>query len=310
MDINSLIYFTEAVKDLNFTKTAQRLFISQQNLSNHISRLESHYGVELFERKPRLTLTYAGEVLLAYANNFRMSEDNLKSVLADIKEKEKGTLHIGGSPSRSSIILPALAEQFSQKYPNIELHFYHHHSDTLSKMMLDGELDFSIGIDKVNNPNLISKPLFKDSIYLMVSDQLLRKYYPEDADSLIEKSADGCRISDFIELPFVNIRLTNILRDCFRDADCEPKFIVTSNYPQFFLPNYYQNTAASIITRVSYMNIREYLSDNIHIFPIITGPRFSINDISFIRHKRKYLSQYGQYFLHLAEEYFQELSAM
>ena len=40
MDTNSLYYFAEAAKDMNFTKTAKRLFISQQNLSNHIMRLE------------------------------------------------------------------------------------------------------------------------------------------------------------------------------------------------------------------------------------------------------------------------------
>ena len=60
MDVNSLIYFIEASKDLNFTQTAKRLFISQQNLSNHIARLEEYYSVKLFERKPRLALTYAG----------------------------------------------------------------------------------------------------------------------------------------------------------------------------------------------------------------------------------------------------------
>ena len=52
MDTVSLIYFSEAAKDLNFTKTAQRLFISQQTLSNHIARLEEAYQVKLFERPP------------------------------------------------------------------------------------------------------------------------------------------------------------------------------------------------------------------------------------------------------------------
>lgn len=64
---NSLHYFAEAAKELNFTKTAKRLFISQQNLSHHIARLEEYFEVQLFERKPWLALTYAGEVLLAYA---------------------------------------------------------------------------------------------------------------------------------------------------------------------------------------------------------------------------------------------------
>lgn len=44
MDLISLYYFQELSKDLNMTRTAQRLYISQQTLSNHIHRLEQHYG--------------------------------------------------------------------------------------------------------------------------------------------------------------------------------------------------------------------------------------------------------------------------
>ena len=54
MDTLSLFYFSESAKDLNFTKTANRLYISQQNLSNHISRLEQMLGIALYERKPHL----------------------------------------------------------------------------------------------------------------------------------------------------------------------------------------------------------------------------------------------------------------
>ena len=39
MDLVSLYYFQELSKDLNMTRTAQRLYISQQTLSNHIHRL-------------------------------------------------------------------------------------------------------------------------------------------------------------------------------------------------------------------------------------------------------------------------------
>ena len=67
MDTISLYYFTEAAKDLNFTQTANRLFLSQQNLSSHIARLESKCGCKLFQRKPKVQLTYEGELFLAYA---------------------------------------------------------------------------------------------------------------------------------------------------------------------------------------------------------------------------------------------------
>ena len=54
MELNSLYYFSELAKDLNMTRTAQRLYISQQTLSNHIARLEDYYGTRLFNRKPSL----------------------------------------------------------------------------------------------------------------------------------------------------------------------------------------------------------------------------------------------------------------
>ena len=47
MDTQSLYYFSELAKDLHMTRTAERLFISQQTLSNHILRLEEYYGVRL-----------------------------------------------------------------------------------------------------------------------------------------------------------------------------------------------------------------------------------------------------------------------
>ena len=67
MNLLSLYYFVELAKELHVTNTAQKLYISQQNLSQHIQRLEQYYGVPLFHRKPKLALTYAGEQLYAVA---------------------------------------------------------------------------------------------------------------------------------------------------------------------------------------------------------------------------------------------------
>lgn len=67
MDIISLYYFNELTKDLNVTKTAARLFISQQTLSNHIMRVETEFKTKLFYRKPKLMLTDAGREMLTFA---------------------------------------------------------------------------------------------------------------------------------------------------------------------------------------------------------------------------------------------------
>lgn len=308
METNSLLYFAEAAKDLNFTKTAKRLFISQQNLSNHISRLENYYGVRLFERKPHLSLTYSGEVLLAYANNFKMDEDNLKNVLTDIKEKERGTLRIGCSPIRTNIVMPKLTSIFTQEYPNVELHFFQHHSTQITEMLLAGELDFSISIDKIRHPQLIATPLFRDTLYLMVSKSLLKKYFEKDTGLLIRQSQEGVNLKDFADLPFVNVRSSKISEDAFIHAGCRPNFLITTSYPLFSQPNLYENVAASIITRTIYLHVRDHVTKDILFFPIDTPESMPLHDIAFIRHRRKYLSQYGQRFLDITSEYFKELN--
>ena len=61
MNITGLQYFLVTAEEMNFSRAAQRLFISQQSLSGSIQRLEKQYGVQLFERKPVLRLTEAGE---------------------------------------------------------------------------------------------------------------------------------------------------------------------------------------------------------------------------------------------------------
>lgn len=310
MDTNSLHFFSEAAKDLNFTKTAKRLFISQQNLSNHIARLEEYYGVKLFERKPRMSLTYSGEVLLAYANNFKMEQDNLLNVLADIKEKEHGALHIGCSLLRTSIAMPNLAERFAEDYPNVELHFYHYHSNQLAEMMLLGELDFTISVDTSMHPSLISIPLFKDSVYLMVSIDLLKKYFGDRYGEVIKNAQNGVYLKDFVDFPFTNVRSSSIFEDCFTSSGLKPNFIVTTSYPPFFLPNFYENIAASIVTKIIYLHLRNHVPDSILFFPILIPEGMPLHDIFFIRHRKKHLTKYGQHFLNMTTQYFKELEEL
>lgn len=56
-------YFVVAAEEMNFTRAAVKLYISQQSLSNYIAKLEAAVGMELFNRQNTLTLTAAGESL-------------------------------------------------------------------------------------------------------------------------------------------------------------------------------------------------------------------------------------------------------
>ena len=52
MNFQHLRYFLMVAEELNITRAAERLYISQQSLSNHISNLERELDTKLFTRSP------------------------------------------------------------------------------------------------------------------------------------------------------------------------------------------------------------------------------------------------------------------
>ena len=102
----NLEYFLVAAEELNFTRAAKRLYISQQSLSNHISNLEKEFDVVLFNRTSPLTLTYAGQALQTRARQLLDLKDETYKEISDIKDFSTGQLSIGVSHTRGRFILP------------------------------------------------------------------------------------------------------------------------------------------------------------------------------------------------------------
>jgi DNA-binding transcriptional LysR family regulator len=64
MNFTQLDSFIAAAEYLNFTRAAERLYLSQPVLSRHISTLEKELGIKLFEReKKAVRLTPAGKIM-------------------------------------------------------------------------------------------------------------------------------------------------------------------------------------------------------------------------------------------------------
>lgn len=204
--------------------------------------------------------------------------------------------------------MPILAEEFAQRYPNVELDFYVYHSADLMEMLVNGELDIALAIEKVTHPLLRSTPLFRDQIYLMVSQNLLNRFYGDCTTDLIQKARkNGADLKDFLELPFVDIRSASLIRDVFSSCDLKPNFGITINYPQFALPGFFENAAASIITTTTYAHIRNRVPEDILFFRVNTTSRLSLHDIAFMHLEKKHLSRYEKYFFQLAKAHFEAL---
>lgn len=306
MDVISLYYFSELAKDLHMTRTANRLFISQQTLSNHIQRLEEYYGARLLYRKPTLSLTCAGEFVLAFANVVNQEHLNLKDILSDVEQQERGVLRFGASTLRLNACLPSVLPEFAARYPQVEIRITDTISSQLEPMVLEGQLDYAIVLSSQSNPKLVNNHLMNDQVYLCVADSLLQKYYGSQTEQLKTEALGGANVKNFAELPFCMFsnRMGSEIQECFDEAGVTPKSFLTSTYTQISTTVCFQRLAAAFISQMSLVNQRSQIPDDINIFPLYRGNRPVVQQLDLIRHKDRYLSHYSKFFLDLLFRYF------
>ena len=311
MNLVSLQYFVEVAKELNITNTAKRLFVSQQCLSLHIQRLEQHYGVELFHRKPKLSLTYAGEQLVQTAVQMLKEESELTLRFAEISGSGVGCLRLGIPTYRAQICLPLVLPSFHDRWPKVSIHLSELSSLEMEQMILDGRLDLYVGIYNYDHPLLVYYPVMTDDVYLVVSNALLIQYYGEKADELKEKAKTGADLRDFKELPFLLVshpnRLRKVADECFREVGYQPKVYIESANTDMLISLFPNNFGAFFLSRMALPLLHNVVSDA-NIFPLIYKNALIKHKVIIAHHKDRYLPLYAKDFIQMIQPVYKNFS--
>ncbi|MCR9215228.1 MAG: LysR family transcriptional regulator [Proteobacteria bacterium] len=120
MDIYQLRYFLALVETSNFSRAAERVFVSQPTLSAGIKKLETELGAPLFNRESRkISLTEAGHRFLPRARTVIYECNAAKQEIsrkAPVKRLQLGILR--SIPTAS---LAALLADFSKAHPETQI---------------------------------------------------------------------------------------------------------------------------------------------------------------------------------------------
>ena len=110
--------FHAVAKHGSFTRAAEHLHMTQPAVTFQIKQLEEHFDTRLLDRgHGKITLTPAGELVLAYAEKILGLSAELDSRVSELTDELAGQLKIGTSTTIAAYWLPQILEGFKRRYP-------------------------------------------------------------------------------------------------------------------------------------------------------------------------------------------------
>lgn len=137
-----LYTFLTLCQTKSFTKTAEKLHITQPAVSHHLKYLEEYYRTKLYTYNNRkFHLTPSGNTLYQYVNSVHSDSERIKEQLSLLSSSPK-ELRLGAEQAAGESFLPYLIIAFMREYPDYKIRIVTDYYDELSRMLNEGELDF------------------------------------------------------------------------------------------------------------------------------------------------------------------------
>ena len=142
MEIYQLRTFVAVATEGNLTRAAERVFTSPPAVSAQLKALEDELGVRLFDRTPRgMSLTAAGERLLAEARRTLAAAQAMQSAAAQIRGQARGTVRMGTVSDPVSLRLGEVFVTLAERHPEVTLQLQQGVSLRTAQAVRRGELD-------------------------------------------------------------------------------------------------------------------------------------------------------------------------
>lgn len=142
MDFNQVRYFLALADTLNFTRAAERCYVSQPALTQGIKRLEEELGGELVHRDGRYTeLTELGRGLRAQFEQINRTRHLVRMTAKAIVSGDIAELNIGVMCTIGPRLLAGMLNDFQMNHPMISITLHDVTPPAITDMLLTGGLD-------------------------------------------------------------------------------------------------------------------------------------------------------------------------
>lgn len=161
MTITQLKYVLAVAEHQNFTKAAEKTFVTQPTLSMQIQKLEDELEILIFDRSRKpIELTAVGKKIVEQARNIVNESERMQDVVDQEKGFIGGTFKLGIIPTVMPTLLPMFLKNFSNRYPKVQLKIEELNTDEIITKINDGYLDAAIAATPLEQEKIKEKPLY------------------------------------------------------------------------------------------------------------------------------------------------------
>ena len=161
MTITQLHYVLAVAEHQNFTRAAEKVFVTQPTLSMQIQKLEEELDILIFDRsKKPIELTETGRKIVQQARNIVNESDRIKDIVDQQKGFIGGLFRLGVIPTVMPTLLPMFLNNFIKKYPKVKLKIEELHTEAMLEKLREGHLDAGIAATPLEEENIKEQPLF------------------------------------------------------------------------------------------------------------------------------------------------------
>lgn len=122
MELRHLRYFIAVAEELNFSRAAERLHVSQPPLSRQIRDLEAELKVKLLDRNRQgVQLTQAGQAVLVRSRKLVHDAESLLTEAQMMDQESREDLQIGYAPSPTSVVISEILARYHELSPGARI---------------------------------------------------------------------------------------------------------------------------------------------------------------------------------------------
>lgn len=258
MRINDLKFLIELSHSKSITLTAERMHISQQGLSQMVTRVEQELHVLLFNRSRHgITLTEAGQKTVLKAKEIIDKYDELRTELELLAQQQtspvEGDLIVSHSHNSGTAVLPRALKLFKSRYPSINLTIQESSPlETMGCIRIDPAM---VGL--INFPEAYYHDPEKRVMY-SCPELAYKEVLRDDLIVCIPKSwalskEQIASVNDIAKLPMVYFetkQYDEIVSLIFKEADQPPKAFLKTLNNELFRQTITEGLAMGVVSKL------------------------------------------------------------